>query len=252
MQNFLLYMILFCACTSTYASSYEELLENKKLVTIANEMDGRSTGFITLRSSNMDHITNQDLKKLPSWIIYNQIKDYDDMPGSLNKNRLFNDSSLKYLPELNRLYEIKKFDPNTIMIRNIDVNSVRILIINNDGRTGHDWLVHCSKDKMTDKKSCVIYQNNLQILDQNNTTYLRLGSSNSKTKLLFRVDQNQYKETNNYFSNSLALQFIEQMKKGDQLHTRFQQGLYKIDNTYSLKGFTKADQIKTMLKAKIK
>lgn len=43
------------------------------------------------------------------------------MLGSLNKNRLFNDSSLKYLPELNRLYEIKKFDPNTIMIRNIDV-----------------------------------------------------------------------------------------------------------------------------------
>lgn len=138
------------------------------------------------------------------------------------------------------------------MIRNIDVNSVRILIINNDGRTGHDWLVYCSKDKMTDKKSCVISQNKLQILDQNNTTYLRLGNSNSKNKLLFRVDQNQYKETNNYFSNSLALHFIEQMKKGDQLHTRFQQGLYEIDNTYSLKGFTKADQIKTMLKAKIK
>lgn len=36
--------------------------ENNKLVTIANEMDGISTGFIVLRSSNMDHITNQDLK----------------------------------------------------------------------------------------------------------------------------------------------------------------------------------------------
>lgn len=65
MQNFLLYMTLFCACISTHASSYEELLENNKLVTIANEMDGISTGFIVLRSSNMDHITNQDLKNYP-------------------------------------------------------------------------------------------------------------------------------------------------------------------------------------------
>lgn len=176
----------------------------------------------------------------------------------LKINPLYSDSVVLYDKNKDIYYESKNFSNNITMIYNHDENIVAVLD-NDDGTPiENSWQVSCSKDHITDVKTCYLKKFELGVLKSSKLGTMLTVSSEVKNLNLrefnyIRIDKNQPHKTKGVFLGQAALNIINQMKNGELAYTRFNEWNGKqYEETISLWGFSVAYDVMGKVYSRLK
>lgn len=139
---------------------------------------------------------------------------------------IFSDSRVVYLAKDDVYFEIKNFPNNISMYYNIDNNYAIVLDNDNEKPYENSWKVSCSRDSITDEKSCVMGKFALGIIKSSKSGTMLTVSSDIKKLNLYkfsyiRIDKNQHHKTKGIFLQNSATKIINQMRVGETAFTRF-------------------------------
>ena len=195
----------------------------------------------------------------------------DNLSGSLSNKRLAfeksvieKESVIQVLPEdysrlgLKPYYADSKLffiEPSDLYVEFYSKNGLDSFIYHGEdrasfgyvenGEVSKSWNVNCLRDKITDKKSCVLYKFSFAILYMDGT--LSATASDDLNKLDYhqkqyvRVDSNKALSASTLFTGQQFNTLVAQMKKGELARTRFYEwGGERYEETLSLFGFTEA------------
>ncbi|NNH76527.1 hypothetical protein HLH17_02275 [Acinetobacter sp. ANC 5380] len=173
-----------------------------------------------------------------------QPKDYKRL-GIKNSSKIYSDSEIWYLPKRKEYIEEKIFSNNTKFFRVFGVNGALIFDINDGDPDDESWAVSCSRDHITDEKSCVLSKYEMIFIRSSKSGWM--FSVSTETEKLnpyqyqyLRIDKSSPLKTRTYFKGQQVLNIIEQMKKGNTAYTRFYEWSKEYEETIPLKGFTVA------------
>ncbi|WP_026470039.1 hypothetical protein [Alkanindiges illinoisensis] len=164
----------------------------------------------------------------------------------------YTDSEIAFYKEAGEYLETKEKNNILMSVSKSGKEYVGFFGENTDDYTGDAWSVSCSKDRMTDKKRCVLSKFEFVILYDVNglrtTVSKDLGSLNDRQNNYLRVDNKPSFTTRGIYLNATSKSIVEQLKRGTTLKTRFFEWSGEMyEETIPLDGFNEAYSF--MLKA---
>lgn len=181
-------------------------------------------------------------------------KDYKQ----LNIQPLYTDSIVK-LHKDSSLVEEKLFPNDIYMSHYIGLDTVSFRDLNSDDPTEPKWVVYCSVDKITDAKTCSIF-NGLNIFyfkRSNKPSYLVVGGENRDLlrSSYLRIDKNKpFKSIKLGFQRPVLDSILKEMISGKIIYIRYHKKYdeFTHDDEVSLKGFSNAYNTLNILYLKVK
>lgn len=170
---------------------------------------------------------------------------------------LYEDSVIKYSEKSKDFFEVRNFKNNIVMVYNIDKNYLTVLDIEEEKPSEESWNVSCSKDKITDAKTCVISKYELGVLKSSKdglvlTVSKELDSLNFSEYNYIRIDKNLAHKNRGIFKGQAAMNIINEMKTGKTAFTRFYEwDNNKYEEVIPLWGFSVAYDVMNKMFARI-
>lgn len=212
---------------------------------------------VSLRSSGPVDLNNDSLRLKYS----DTSADQDALinPSEFRKlglTPLYSSSDIYYDPKDEYYYEHRYFQNNIVMIRHFDEDLAYFYDL--DNIENQAWIAQCDIDRITDKKTCIVYKSNF-ILVKSSTHGVLISAYNNVSRLrsnhyqYVRIDKNPAFKTTSIFSGNTASNIINQMKAGFLMHTRHTtiSSSGAVDNTLSLYGFSAAYESMNIMYARL-
>lgn len=167
----------------------------------------------------------------------------------LKISTLYTGSDVYYDRESGDYFETKLLSNNIQIHFNIFENFAMVLDLDNENPFKNSWIVMCSKDRITDERSCFINKFNLVIVKSQKygsilTVSKELKKLNEFSYTYIRIDKNKAHKAKGFFYPASTQKIIGEMKKGAMAHTRFQEwDGEQYEESMSLWGFSAAYDI---------
>ncbi|NWK73771.1 hypothetical protein HYG93_05595 [Acinetobacter sp. SwsAc6] len=171
---------------------------------------------------------------------------------------LYTDSSVYYDRESGDYFETRLFANNIRMYLNIFEKSALVADIDDKESHKNSWKVSCSKDRITDAKTCFLNKYELGVMkSQKYGTMLavskELKSLNNYIYNYIRIDKNSAHKTKGYFHSTSAAKIINEMRAGSTAYTRFQEwDGEEYEEVLSLWGFSAAYEVMNKMYERLK
>lgn len=170
---------------------------------------------------------------------------------------LYEDSVIKYSEKSKNFFEVRNFKNNIVMVYNIDKNYLTVLDIDEEKPSEESWDVGCSKDRITDKKTCFIKKYELGIMKSSDSGVVlsvskEVDSLNLREYNFIRIDKNQAHKARGFYKGQSAMNIINEMKTGKTAFTRFYEwDNNKYEEVIPLWGFSVAYDVMNKMFARI-
>lgn len=241
MEKFFIYIFLIVS-TTAQATEYGGELEllRKYDDTIQQQIDD---------ISQQAQIRQNKLETLSEHTNVSRTKEVDlikVLPEDYAKLKLkpyYQDSIIFYSQEDDSYFEANKVNGITAVISHDDHSATFGYAEN--GELSKSWKVTCSKDKITDEKTCRLGFFNFAMIYSKGkftaSTSYEVKKLDFRQKQYIRIDNNKAFSTSTLFTGSQLNSLIQQMKHGELAYTRFYEWDGEMyEETLSLYGFSEA------------
>lgn len=178
--------------------------------------------------------------------------------GRLKIKPLYHESTIMQNSKSKDYLEVKNFKNNIMMVYNIDENSVTVIDNDEDEPAENSWTVYCSKDHITDKKTCFLNKYEFGIIKSSKDGLFVSVSKEVRDLSLreynyIRVDKNPAHKTRGIYTGQSATNIISQLKNGKTIYTRFYEWNGKMyEEIIPLSGFSVAYEVMDKMYARLK
>lgn len=170
-------------------------------------------------------------------------QDYKDL-GINNRDKIYIDSDIWYLPASNEYAEQKYFPNNIRFFKLLNQDIALLDDANDESASDNDhWYINCSKDRITDEKVCILGKYEMAFIRSSKSGWIFSVSKESRKLDLrayqyIRIDKLPAQKSKTFFKGQPTLNIIEQMKKGHTAYTRFYEWSDDYEEIIPLKGFS--------------
>lgn len=238
-------LILSIACFSSPLVAYADLVQvsqnrlSDRIEQLTQELAVGSYGNAEQKAEATAEEAVAAAEKAPIFI---DPKEYKAL-GIKSSYKTYADSDIWYLPETEKYIE-QKFFPNNVRFFKLVISDTAVLTDMDDesATDDDDWYVHCSKDRITDEKICLMGKYEIMFIRSSKTGWM-FSVSKETNKLnpmqyqYIRIDKLPALKSRTFFKGQ-APNIIEQMKKGTTAYTRFYEWSGDYEETIPLKGFS--------------